>query len=208
MASAGSDRPNYDVNIVYPESYHRTGAEDRMRPAWKAIADGLESTFPEAQYHSWLDVGCGPGMLVREMRDRGYAAHGIDGSASALNVIPELDGWLWCFDLREPVQLHSLYDVVVCSDVAEHVGAAHTLVASCVRHAKKAIIFGAAPPGQDGHGHIDLRPKEEWHAMFAALGWLVDADTTVALKATIAAVEAHNRVWWFEANVNVYRRQA
>ena len=60
-----------------------------------------------------LDVGCGPGHLVRLLRDRGVVAEGID-PAIPMGVYP----MCYRISLKE---LSTHYDVAVCREVLEHI---------------------------------------------------------------------------------------
>lgn len=43
-------------------------------------------TLPVGRGKSWLDVGCGPGLLVRLAEERGYEAIGVDSDLSMIRV--------------------------------------------------------------------------------------------------------------------------
>jgi hypothetical protein len=44
------------------------------------------------------------------------------------------------------------------------------------------ILFTAAPPGQDGCGHINMHPKEFWEEQFMLLGHQIDKEMTELVK--------------------------
>jgi hypothetical protein len=60
----------------------------------------------------------------------------------------------------------------MCVEVGEHLpeDKADVLVDTAVRHARKAVIWSAATPGQGGHEHINEQPHEYWVEKFAQRG--------------------------------------
>ena len=190
-----------DVSELYNKGYQEGSVSDRALDCWQYISSVLVRHFPLGV--EWCDVGCGAGGLLLALEDRGRKAWGIEGSEHAVGLLPSLQICVW--DLRSPippviVQSH----IVTCFDVAEHVGAAEVLVDSICRLAKSWIVFGAAPPGQDGVGHIDLRPPWEWQRLFAAHGWVLCPVYTEEVKRDLRSQERHNFLWWVEKNLQVY----
>jgi SAM-dependent methyltransferase len=75
----------------------RAGAATMDPARWSARADAADLSLLEAVRGPVLDVGCGPGRMVRAALDRGADALGIDVSTAALEVaaatgIPVLHG--------------------------------------------------------------------------------------------------------------------
>lgn len=82
-----------------------------------------------------LDVGCGPGFLLRVLLDRGYEASGVDHSEAALQlargrVDAELRQADACGALPWPDES---FDAVVLHDVIEHLHEPHTALAELRR---------------------------------------------------------------------------
>ena len=100
-----------------------------------------------------LDYGCGAGLLVRFLRERGYAqAAGYD---------PFAPGW------DDPRVLDRRHDFIVCQDVIEHVDDPHALLARV-----DALLApgGALSIGTPDAERLDLADPEdvihELHAPF------------------------------------------
>lgn len=72
---------------------------------------------------TWLDVGCGPGLLTRIAAERGYRAHGIDRSAGmimaakALAQVNDSSASFDCSDIDAVVTSEQQYDVVSASSL-------------------------------------------------------------------------------------------
>jgi SAM-dependent methyltransferase len=149
-----------------------------------------------------IDIGCGNGYIAQKLISRGFRVVGVDGSPVARKYFPQV----LIRDLRTPYAHPQRHDLVICTEVAEHLEEkfADTLVQSIIACAKDTIWFSAAVAGNGGHLHLNEQPHEYWHEKFAAKGWIVDEEKTEAIRADL-----HERViniWWFEANSYVLRR--
>lgn len=60
------------------------GAEPVEISRWNAEADSTDLSVLATMSGPWLDIGCGPGRMVRAAMDRGVDAMGIDVSATAV----------------------------------------------------------------------------------------------------------------------------
>lgn len=68
-----------------------------------------------------LDVGCGPGHLVRLLRDLGVPAIGVDTSVTALQATWGTEGSpVMHLDITKHGGIYPLADLVVCREVVEH----------------------------------------------------------------------------------------
>jgi hypothetical protein len=113
---------------------------------------------------SLLDVGCGLGIWLKVALDQGIPdVLGVEGpwiENAKLAVSPELIARL---DLELPLSLGRRFDLVVCSEVGEHLSsnAAGILIDSLVAHSDH-ILFSAAIPFQGGHHHVNEQFLPYW----------------------------------------------
>jgi SAM-dependent methyltransferase len=125
---------------------------------------------------SVLDLGCNCGPWLGAAIDLGISP----GSAWGVNDLEIWDNILFnrecslVHDLAKPLDLKRSFDLVICLEVAEHVGGgdegAAELMRTITRHGNN-VLFSAATPGQPGDGHINCQPHEYWHERFAAYGY-------------------------------------
>lgn len=146
---------------------------------------------------SMLDIGCGPGALLRAAHEKGVDAIGFDicggGGIIQADLAAELD---W----QVPA------DLVVCWEVAEHlpIEAADTLVGTLIRLVAPGghLVFTAAVPGQTGAGHINEQPLAYWREKIGGkLTYL--RDETKRMRAAWGPVAG--RCQWYPNNVQVFR---
>ncbi len=145
---------------------------------------------------SVLDLGCGLGgypELFRRWGARGVL--GIDGfeSGGDLACLPE------CYrqaDLREPLRLGSRFELVISTEVIEHLDERHEQVFldNIERHAEKLILFSAARPSQPGVGHVNCRPIEHWLSAWRRRGWVPSHFDTCAIRSL-------STFFWFRRNL-------
>lgn len=195
------DQPS-DITLLYGEGYQQGSVDPRALNAWVGISDVLVRTF---EGREWCDVGCGGGGLLVALQNRGKQVWGIEGSEAAVGLSPPP---IVIWDLRTPLTVIQQVDVVTCFDVAEHVGAAEVLVDTLTDLSADWVLFGAAPPGQDGLGHIDLRPHEEWTALFVERGYSWEIQATREVKEQLGERDGVNYLWWVEKNFHAYRRRS
>jgi SAM-dependent methyltransferase len=152
------------------------------------------------QPDSVLDIGCGIGAYLRLFQHHGASTiFGIDGIPQGGTALAETA--YTKADLAQPIELGKTFDLVMCTEVAEHLEMFHadTLISGIVRHARDLIVFSAAEPGQPGHGHIGCAPLFTWLDKFAAQGFYPDAVDSLGMRA-LATLS------WFRRNLVVLRR--
>ena len=148
---------------------------------------------------SVLDVGCGLGGYLMAFRQWGARdVQGVDGFVDHGEV---LCGDVYrCHDLRRPLDLGRTFDLVISTEVLEHIPADHEadVLETIRRHARDLILFSAAVPGQPGVGHVNCRPLDSWLAAWRRLGWEPDIFDSIAVRSL-------GTYHWFRRNLLVLR---
>lgn len=205
--------------VAYDETFHAKRAGYR-EPAERCL---LAAFAHFGVPGSFLDLGCGTGDLVRLAARLDVQSIGLDISVASLTTgwddddSPDRGPWALCReDLRLPLMpidpegrrgLYadgSRFDLVWCTEVAEHLDDASELLSAIVRYAGNRVIWTAAQPGQGGVGHVNERPRGYWSHEFAMRGLRYEAEETEALRSTWAKVAG--RCKWYPANLSIFRR--
>jgi SAM-dependent methyltransferase len=99
---------------------------------------------------AFLEVGSSGGFMVEAMRERGYAATGVEpdgpGVAYARKAFP---GCTFHHGLLEEVEARgdlATYDAIYCSEVIEHVPFPRPFVAAIARHLKPGGVLNVTTP--------------------------------------------------------------
>lgn len=194
------------VSRMYDGRYQEGSISDPAMAAYSRIAKVLRDTFNPTFA---MDVGCGGGALVVGLQSYGVFAYGVEGSAYAYNLLPDL---ITLHDLTEPYTLSDeiRYDLITCFDVGEHIPEEHVevFVRNIVHfaHANSTIVFGAAHIGQDGHGHVNCQHPVYWLERFLPYQWLVDPAKSEEVRRRITAQPGTDYLWWVPRNLMVLRR--
>ena len=192
-----------DLSRIYDAQFYESYNAEQEADI-RAAADTLFDVF-RPKYAA--DMGCGPGMMVRRLRELMVNAIGFDGSAHALKKAHEtMIPFLHVMDITGNPLIWN-QDLVICTEVAEHVPEhlADRLVDNlcCARDQDGHIVLTAAPPGQGGHDHINEKPMSYWIEKFALRGILVNDEKTAAVRAGWSDLK---RMWFYPANVRVFGR--
>lgn len=121
----------------------------------------IEKYKPE----SVIDFGCGIGSYLYAANGKGIQTVGIEISKNAKKYTPkEIQSFIHYGDCTKRIDLHYTYDCVLSFETAEHIDPKGTdqFVDNIIRAANKHILFTAAPPGQDGCGHINMHRRDWW----------------------------------------------
>jgi SAM-dependent methyltransferase len=154
---------------------------------------------------SVLDVGCALGTWLRAWSERGVTdCHGIDGDYvdPAMLEIPR--DRFTAIDLNRSFDLCRQFDLVQSLEVAEHITppASDVFVDCLARHARRFVLFSAAPPGQGGEFHVNERPSEYWRSALARHGF-------VAIDVVRPAIAGDAKIpYWYRYNAFLYVRLA
>lgn len=132
---------------------------------------------------SIIDIGCGRGELLVPFEKKSLKVLGVDGSRANRDYTFLKKTNFQFFDLRNNFCPAQRYDLCLCLEVGEHIEEKYScaLIGSLVRSAP-VIIFSAAPPGQYGVDHVNLKPPEWWIEKFAQFGFKLDTALLSAFK--------------------------
>jgi SAM-dependent methyltransferase len=187
---------------VYDAPYF-SGVDKQARQSAAAIADSIVVDFAPARV---VDVGCGTGALLAELRSRGVEVRGVEYAQAALDYCRARGLNVQRVDLEGPVGLDVTggCDVAVSQEVAEHLPArvAGQLV-DLLCQAERAVVFSGARPGQGGSDHVNEQPPEYWIAMFEQRGFACDRERTERWRAAWIEGEV---TWWYSQNLLVFVR--
>lgn len=125
----------------------RLVAEYVFRDAGGASSDAIIIPALRAELRSFpantvlLDLGCGNGAVLSRLKDLGFLLHGIDSSVSgithACRAFPGID--FSCADVTadlSPFKLAGKCDVVISTEVVEHIFLPRLFAANCYRMLK------------------------------------------------------------------------
>ena len=187
----------------YPPEYYGGGArrfpapvERLQRSLYRRRAAVVETTC--GRKGSILDIGCGPGLLLREFRDRGWQVHGTEFSAQSASHARDV--------LRLPISIQNIsdlpfqdgsFDAVVMWHVLEHMIDPLSTVAQVARLLRPGGVFLCAVPNfgsvearfaRDKWFHLDV-PRHlnhftvpAFHALLATCGFIVERTSCVSLE--------------------------
>lgn len=193
-----------------------------MQPEFDVVGEALDRIYCP---HTAIDVGCGPGLLLRALRERGIDAVGLEGSSHCIAYAEAHTGMaahIRKADLRllDAADVEDgPFDLVVCTEVAEHIPEEHAghLVAllcelaaagtreSFVGSASRGwVVFTAAPPGQGGHDHVNERSMGYWIELFLAEGFGLNPEAT---RITASAIGGLQRQAHLARNLAVFHRR-
>jgi cyclopropane fatty-acyl-phospholipid synthase-like methyltransferase len=138
---------------------------------------------------SVCDVGCGIGSYLEAAYHKGIEelkGYDIGGEHARKYTPNEIQRFIEYRDCTKEMFTRQ-YDCVLSFETAEHVEptGSEMFVANIAGAAKKnrLILFTAAPPGQEGCGHINCQPEEYWIDLFIYFGAVPSIEHTSFISA-------------------------
>jgi 2-polyprenyl-3-methyl-5-hydroxy-6-metoxy-1,4-benzoquinol methylase len=189
-----------DLDEIYSAEWVAKDFTPELAAEFDVVAKALVRQFG---IRSGFDVGCGPGFLLRSLLNLGMVVRGLEGSQACIDAAPsQVRSLIEKTDLRGPVNLDGAH-IVICTEVAEHLDPEHAPhLVELLSSAMCPIVFTAAPPGQDGHHHVNCQTKQYWLDLFQAHGVIEDIQATFELKRRWSGL---HRLSHMERNVMVFK---
>jgi SAM-dependent methyltransferase len=180
----------------------RYGFERAARRNAPITIEAIARLFPTVR--TAVDVGCGTGRYVMEMRARGIDAIGLEYAPTLRRKCARRGITVLPFDVSVPTPQPEgrPFDLAISFEVAEHVPA--TLADDFARFfagLARRVVFTAAHPGQGGTSHINEQPREYWIDKFDANGFALDESLTRELASQWERASAH---WYLPRNLSVF----
>jgi cyclopropane fatty-acyl-phospholipid synthase-like methyltransferase len=134
---------------------------------------------------SVIDFGCGIGSYLESAHNHGLPFWGFDISPSAKKYTPDhIQLYIFYADCATDMDFHFHADCVISFETAEHIDPDGTdqFIQNLVNATGKWLLFTAAPPGQEGCGHINCHPKAFWVDKFLdhKLIWAAKMETDIS----------------------------
>jgi len=170
----------------------------------------LKYIMETCRIQSFLDIGCGPGGMVELAEKYGLKAYGIDGDYTVERYNP--NKFLIHDFTKGPAPVTSQYDLAWSVEFVEHVYEEFVPNYMKAFQQCKYAMITYAPPGKDGHHHVNLKEEDYWIDTFSEYGFNYNEEITKGVRENTtlrmgspkkrAKAFIHNRGLFFERSSN------
>ncbi|WP_165066579.1 class I SAM-dependent methyltransferase [Paludisphaera rhizosphaerae] len=190
---------------IYDRKYYEEAMGVYALRSAPIIAKSIHEVFHPSKV---VDVGCGTGQLLAELKTYGIPGVGFEYSTAALEIAREKGVEVHSLNLRLPFSqlTKARADLVASTEVAEH------LPESCADNyvdylcsIADIVLMTAAPPGQGGEDHINEQPRSYWIEKFAARGFVYDDEISRKLCDEWLTTNIDK---FYATNLMIYRKAA
>lgn len=145
-----------------------------------------------------VDLGCGMGDYVRELKKANFQIDGFDGNP---NTEILTNGLAKILDLSKPHKFDKPYTWVISLEVAEHLPKKYEsiYVNNLHNNNSKGIIMSWAKKGQGGDGHFNEQNKSYVVDLFKNLNYIYDEKNSSILCQS-------STFSWFRNNLMLFRK--
>lgn len=166
-----------------------------------SLAQALGQFFLKEKANHVVDLGCGMGMYVRDLRAMGIPhVQGYDGNPQTRKLTNNQCGVI---DLAVPFFFDSnSIDWVMSLEVGEHLPAQFEdiFIQNLHNNNQQGIVLSWAVKGQGGLGHFNEQNNDYIKAKFAALGYINDMEAENQLRSAAS-------LSWFQRTIMVFRKR-
>jgi len=154
---------------------------------------------------SVIDVGCGAGTLLAQLKQDGLEVRGLEYSDAGIARCREKGVHVEKFDLESEEAIQGRSDITVSFEVAEHLP--ESLADNYVRIISQfspVVIMSAATVGQGGLDHVNEQPHEYWIEKMARRGFDYDRQSSHQVREEWAAKGVAS---WYVNNTMIFRKR-
>ena len=131
---------------------------------------------------SMVDVGCGPGGMVKFTKSLGIKSIGVDGDNS---IIREIEEDFYLHDYSKGFFETNLYfDLCWCVEFLEHVDALYTDNYFDTFKKCRYVFCTFAPKGKGGYHHVNTQDEAYWIETFEKFDFKYQEEETKAIRAS------------------------
>jgi len=155
--------------------------------------------------NSVIDVGCGTGALLAQLKQNGFKLRGLEYSDAGIASCRERGLHVEKFDLESEEAIEGSWDLTVSFEVAEHLP--ESMADNYVRvitQFSPVVIMSAATVGQGGKDHVNEQPHEYWIAKMRRRSFDYDEETSHQVRAEWAE---NGVAPWYVNNAMIFRRR-
>jgi len=187
---------------LYDDEYYRLVVEGPMLQSALIIANSIKREFSPM---TLIDVGCGTGVLLMELKKQDVQVMGLEYSTSALKYCQARGLNVVKFDLESDETVTTgMVDVCVSTEVAEHLPSTSAeKYVDLLTQISSTVVMTAAPPGQGGTDHVNEQPNEYWVEKFHHRKFYFDHALTLKFR---QEWKKENVVSWYYENVMVFKK--
>ena len=155
-------------DVLYDANFF-VGNDANARRSAGTIADSIVADLSP---HTVVDVGCGTGALLLELKGRGCATFGLEYADAALECCRNRGLQVTKLNLEKDEFIpEKQFDVAVSTEVAEHLPeAVANRYVKLLSSLAETLVFTAARPGQGGEDHVNEQLPGYWILKFNAQG--------------------------------------
>jgi hypothetical protein len=146
-----------------------------------------------------LDLGCGPGFYVKNIKDITTNLKCYDGNPNTPTLTNGLCGVL---DLSKDFNLNDIFECVLSLEVGEHIPKEFESIFldNITKHSSNMVILSWAIEGQTGDGHVNCQNNDYIISEMDKRGFVYDETTSLNVR-------SKNVVFWFKNTFMVFKRK-
>ena len=189
-----------DTKIYDQKFFHNT-----LKFEAKSAQDFVSILIKHFAPKSVIDIGCGIGIYLAELKKNNIKILGYDGSPAAIKG-SLIGNKIKLYDLCRPLKLKSKFNLCLCLEVAEHLGLKYAkILINTLTNLSDTIIFTAATPGQGPKsiGHINEQPHKYWQKLFEQKNFKLNKKLTEKIRREMVNKKV---VWWITKNLMIFEK--
>jgi trans-aconitate methyltransferase len=167
---------------VYDSEYYQQLVEPTMKISAGVMAATIVSRIKPTNV---VDIGCGTGLLLSELRVLGVSCRGYDYAQAAIDICRKRGLNVSQLDIESATIPTERVDLVVSTEVAEHLPehCADRFVEMLTTISNRTILLTAATPGEKGGtDHVNEQPTAYWIEKMRAKGFNLDEPLSSQLQ--------------------------